>query len=252
MFIWRPIRKHFPEMFSEDAAFLRRFRILFSSGCVMALAGGVAYLIYKTNELATLQETPFAAAWGPFIHTTSALYTIYRLLGVSFLLIACLTFCKQIFSAPRITSFEYAFFAVLALIDLARARVSHAAASTFHPVFGVLMNFVHLLFKDVWIGGIIAVVALLSPLIRKSRSLRAAAFALTQFSRITSVALGVAGVTGVYVIWLHPQRVLEHPWRRHWGKTFATLSVFAALLVFLRFFHQLDCEPRIINAIERA
>jgi copper transport protein len=249
VFIWRPIRKYFPEMVSEDTAFIRRFQILFSSGCVMALAGGIAYLIYKTNELATLQESSFAAAWGPFMHTTSSLYTIYRLLGVGFLLIACLILRKQIFSAPRITNFEYAFFGVLALIDFARARVSHAAASTFEPAFGVLMNFVHLLFKDVWIGGIIALVALLSPLIHKSRSLRAAAFALTRFSRITSVALGVAGVTGVYVIWLH-LKGFSNILTTDWGKTFASLSVFASLLLLFRFFNQLYCEPRIIDAIE--
>ena len=69
----------------------------------MALAGGIAYLIYKTNELATLQETTFGAAWGPFIHTTSALYTLYRMLGVGFLLIVSLVTGKQILSAERIT-----------------------------------------------------------------------------------------------------------------------------------------------------
>ena len=42
-------------------------RFLIALGCVLALAGGIAYLIYKTNELATLQETTFAKAWGPFI-----------------------------------------------------------------------------------------------------------------------------------------------------------------------------------------
>jgi methionine-rich copper-binding protein CopC/putative copper export protein len=249
VFIWRPIRKHFSELVPEDAAFMRRFQILFSSGCVMALAGGIAYLIYKTNELATLQESSFAAAWGPFIHTTSALYTIYRLLGVAFLLITCLILRKQIFSSPQITNFEYASFVVLALIDFARARVSHAAASPFAPALGVLMNFVHLLFKDVWIGGIIALVALLSPLIRNSRSLRGAAFALTRFSRITSVALGVAGVTGVYVIWLH-LKGFSNILTTDWGKTFASLSVFAALLLLFRLFHQLYCEPRIIDAIQ--
>ncbi len=71
------------------------------------MAGGLAYLIYKTNELAALQETSFTAAWSPFLATTSALYTIYRMIGVGFILIAFLVMRKKIFSAERITSVEY-------------------------------------------------------------------------------------------------------------------------------------------------
>ncbi|MFI5202021.1 MAG: copper resistance CopC/CopD family protein, partial [Candidatus Kapaibacterium sp.] len=247
-FIWRPIRKHFPEMNSDEHAFARRFQILLILGCILALAGGMTYLIYKTNELATLQETTFAAAWSPFLSTTSALYTIYRMIGVGFLLIASQVMRKQLFSAERITKIEYACFAVLALIDFARARVSHAAASTFEPAFGVLMNFIHLFFKDAWIGGIIALVTLLSPFIRKSRNLRMAGFALTTFSKITSIALGIAGVTGVYVVWLH-LKSFSNLFTTDWGKIFVVLSVFAAFLLLLRLFHQLYVEPKIMDAI---
>ena len=248
-FIWRPMRKtmrkYFPELHSEDHEFARRFQFLLVLGCAMALTGGVAYLIYKTNELATLQETTFIAAWSPFIATTSALYTMYRMLGVGFLLVAFLAMRKQIFSAERISKIEYAFFAVFLTIDFARARVSHAAASNFAPAFGVSMNFIHLFFKDVWIGGIIALVALLSPLIRKSSEPRIAAFALTAFSKITSVALGVAGIAGVYVVWLH-LKSFSYLITTDWGKVFAVLSVFAAFLLLLRFFHQLYVEPTIV------
>ena len=110
------------------------------------------------------------------------------------------------------------------------------------------MNFVHLLFKDAWIGGIIALVVLFSPIIRKARSLRMAAFALTSFSRIASIAFGIAGVTGVYVVWLH-LKSFSFVLTTDWGKRFAVLSLFAAFLLLLRFFAQLYCEPKIIDAI---
>ena len=247
--VWRPMRKHFAEIASNEPVFARRFQMAVIVGSVLALAGSLAYLIYKTNELATLQETTFAAAWGPFVATTAALFTIYRMLGVVFVLVVFLTMRRQIFSAERITKSEYALFAALVLIDLARARVSHAAASTFAPAFGVFMNFVHLVFKDVWIGGIIALVILLSPFIKKAKSLRMAAFALTAFSGVTSVALGVAGVTGVYVVWLH-LKGFANVLTTDWGKRFVVLSVFAGFLLLLRFFHQLYLEPRIVNAIK--
>jgi copper transport protein len=250
VFIWRPMRKHFPELKSDQPEFARRFQLLFILGCILALAGGVAYLIYKANELASLQETTFTAAWGSFITTNSALYTVYRMLGAAFLLIALLVMQKRFLSIERTSKIEYSFFVVLVLINLSRARISHAAASTFAPAFGVLMNFVHLFFKDVWIGGIIALVVLLSPLIGNSRNARVAAFVLTAFSRIASAAFGIAGVTGVYVVWLH-LKSFSYVLTTDWGKRFAVLSVFAAFLLVLRWFAQLYDEPKIVDAIRR-
>jgi copper transport protein len=250
-FLWRPMRRHFPELKSEEHEFVRPFQFLLILGCIMALAGGVAYLIYKTNELASLQETTFTAAWGSFITTTSALYTIYRMLGAGFLLIASQVVQKRLFSAERVSGIECALFSVLALIDLSRARVSHAAASTFAPAFGILMNFVHLFFKDVWIGGIIAFVVLLSPLIGNSRNAKVAAFAVTAFSRIASIAFGIAGVTGVYVVWLH-LKSFSYVLTTDWGKRFAVLSMFAAFLLVVRLFSQLCCEPKMVNAIGKS
>ncbi len=249
-FIWRPMRKYFSEVKSEEHEFVRRYQFLFNLGCILALAGGLAYLLFKTNELASLQESTLAKAWGPFLSTTSAIYTMYRMLGAGFLLIAFQIARKRMFLSERILTIEYAFFAVLALIDFARARISHAAASSFAPGFGVLMNFVHLFFKDAWIGGIIAMVALFSPLIRKSRNLRLAAFALTSFSRIASIALGIAGVTGVYVVWLH-LKSFSFVLTTDWGKRFVVLSVFAAFLLLVRLFDQLYVEPKIADAIKK-
>ncbi len=250
-FIWRPMRRHFPEVKSpeNDQQFAQRFQFLLTFGCILALLGGAAYLIYKTNELASLQEIAFSAAWAPFIGTTSALYTIVRMSGVVFIWIAYQVTRKRIFFAERTSKTEAALFAVLALIDFARARVSHAAASTFAPAFGVFMNFVHLYFKDVWIGGIIALVALLSPLVKKSRNPRIAAFALTVFSRIASLSLGIAGVTGVYIVWLH-LKSFSFVLTTDWGKRFAVLSMLAVFLFSLRLCHQLYCEPRIVAAIK--
>jgi methionine-rich copper-binding protein CopC/putative copper export protein len=248
VFIWRPLRRHFPEMKSDEDGFVRRFQVLLVLGCVLALAGGVAYLFYKTHELTSLQEKSFTEAWSAFIGTTSALSTIYRMLSVLFIWIASATMHRKLVLAEKSPKIEHALFAALVGIDFARARISHAAASTFAPGFGVVMNFVHLLFKDAWIGGTFAVVVLLSPLIRKSRNLRVAAYVLTALSRTTSIALGIAGVAGVYVVWLH-LKSFSYLLTSDWGKRFVVLAIFAAFLLVLRLFDQLYVEPEIIEAI---
>ena len=247
-FIWRPLRDDFPQFTSGEHTFTKRFQVLIILGGSSSLAGGIAYLIYKTNELASLQGTAFAEAFTHFIGTTSAIFTIYRLLAIIFVIVAVRVMRVRIFSSRRITGIEYALFAVLALTDFARARVSHAAASTFAPTFSVFVNFIHLFFKDLWIGGIVALILLLSPSVGKSRDLRAAAFVLTAFSRIAAVALGVGGVTGVYVVWLH-LKSFSFLLTTDWGKRFVLLSVFAAFLLLLRLCHQLYFDPQIVRAV---
>lgn len=249
-FIWRPMRNHFPQFTSHDQAFSERFQFLVIAGGVSSLAGSVAYLIYKTNELASLQGATFAEACIQFIGATSALATLYRMIAILFIVSAVVAMRRRIFSSPRTTGIEYALFAFLALIDFERARVSHAAASTFAPAFSVFINFVHLFFKDLWIGGLIATILLLSPLVGKSRDLRSAAFVLTAFSRMAAVALGVGGVTGVYVVWLH-LKSFSFLLTTDWGKRFVVLSVFAASLLSLRLCHQLYFEPRIVRAMNQ-
>lgn len=246
--IWRPARKHFPELAADEARAGRRLRVLVMAGCALALVGGAAYLLYKSNELAGLEATSFGAAWSSFLATTSARFTVYRMVAVGMVLLGWLARERSLLAAQRITATDGALFLVLALIDFDRARISHAAASSFAPALGVFMNFVHLLFKEAWIGGIIALVAVLSPLIGRWRDARIAAFAFTAFAKIASVSLGVAGVTGAYVVWLHLKSV-SYVLTTDWGKRFVVLSVFAVFLLALRLFHQLHCDPALVSAI---
>jgi methionine-rich copper-binding protein CopC/putative copper export protein len=248
VFIWRPARKHFPELSANEGRAARRFRVLVVAGCTLALIGGAAYLLYKSDELAGLQGTSFGAAWTSFLATTSARFTLYRMIGTGLVLLGWLARQRALLAAQRITATDGALFVVLALIDFDRARISHAAASSFAPAFGVFMNFVHLLFKEAWIGGIIALVALVSPLIGHWRDARIAAFAFTTFGKVASVSLGVAGVTGAYIVWLHLKSV-SYVLTTDWGKRFVVLSVFAAFLLALRMFHQLYCDPALVASI---
>ncbi len=243
-FIWRPMRKKFfaVELSGHEEAVWKRARLIAVIGLILALAGGVSYLIYKTSELATLQESSFSAVFIPFVNTVSGLFTVYRMIGAIVFLCIFLMFGKTIAAGETVGAAERTLWIILALTALARARVSHAAASTFAPAFSVLMNFIHLFFKDIWIGGIAAFVLILAPVMRKLQNLKIAAYAMSVFSKIASVSFGVAGVTGVYIVWLH-LKSFQNLLTTDWGKAFIILSVFAGLLAALRVFHQLYFEP---------
>ena len=106
-----------------------------------------------------------------------------------------------------------------------RVLSSHAAASHFHPHISVFINFIHLVFKDLWVGGVI-VLALTA---RKMLELR------TKFSKLISWALVLGGSSGAYVVWLHLKRlgnILTTPWG-HW---LIVLSVLGGALLVLHIY----------------
>jgi hypothetical protein len=76
---------------------------------------------------------------------------------------------------------------------LDRARVSHAAASHFHPDFSILMNAVHLLAKEFWVGGLMALGLILLPILHRIARGPWIAITLASMSKYISIALGIDG-----------------------------------------------------------
>ncbi len=250
-FIWRPFRKkHFVNALEqEEDGFTKRIGWIIIACFILAAGGAIAYFVFKTNELKNLQQVAFAQAFWAFFTTLSARYTLYRLITVTVLSFTFLFSLKKILAREKLTKTEIFLFACLAIIDLMRARVSHAAASNFYPAMSVIINGIHLLFKDLWVGGALALLILWAPIIKKLKNLPLMANVLLAFSRISIVALAVGGVTGVYVVWLH-LKDFGAAFTTDWGRLFIILSVFAGGLFTMRMLQQLWILPKIIRSLK--
>lgn len=121
----------------------------------------------------------------------------------------------------------------IVLIALSRARMSHAAASELLPAFSILVNAVHLVSKDLWIGALLAGLVLLPPLIGGPNNARRLSVALRGVTRIAAWSLLVGGWTGTYVVWLH-LKSFPAALTTLWGRRFVALNAFAAFLLALR------------------
>lgn len=91
-----------------------------------------------------------------------------------------------------------------------RGAISHAAASPFFPQLSILMNTVHLLAKEAWIG------VLLIFVLEQKEALYG------KLQKISAVALAVGGVTGCYITWLHLKNI-NNISLTVWGARFAVL-----------------------------
>ena len=244
--LWRVMKKN--NVSAHAASQLaRKIMILIGAAGLCLLAGGIFYLLLEATNLAIDQSSTFTASFHSFLTTVAGRFTLYRLaMGVIVTTIFAWN-VRSILKADRLTKKEIALFILIAIIALMRARVSHAAASDFHPIFSILRNAIHLLAKDVWIGGLVVLVLGFLPILNAEKNLRLTTLSLLAFSNLLMGALVVGGTTGVYIIWLH-LKSLSNLFATHWGGYFIALSAYAIALLLLRIYSQRVIQRDLVSA----
>lgn len=225
----------------------KRLRVLLWVGTVFVVVGALTAVYAKTAELSLLLNLPFSTSLEQYMTTTAGMYALAR--AVIAMGIACLS---TLLSAPGVRYYEWTWIALLYGISiLARARVSHAAATDLWPGFAIAMNAVHLLAKQLWIGGVVAAcAALIGPLERKGDAALTAR-TLTRFSVALAAAGGMAGVTGCFIVALHLKSV-ENIAATHWGMQFLLLSLVAVFLLLMRCYNALIEDRLLVRAARGA
>ncbi|MDO8648214.1 MAG: copper resistance protein CopC [Candidatus Peregrinibacteria bacterium] len=212
------------------AQFRRRFSAFSTTACGLIVLGTMGYISYKAWQIAP--DNPLSALRA-MLSTVSGSYAAVRgILGLIALTVVWPLGAKDRQRRAR----EILLTLLLIALVLLRARVSHAAASHTLPVFSVLVTAVHLLAKSFWIGTVPAFVFLVVPLLEgKGAAVRARA--LITLSQLLAFALGIGGVTGVYIVWLH-LKTLGNIQATHWGMQFVLLTLSAVLLLGSRLWQQ--------------
>ena len=236
-FLWRPLRKKVANIMPADESLVfRRFTILMYVGVALVILGVVLFIVLKTFDLQQLRPSDFAGTLQTFLGTVDGSWASGRAILALVLLAVFLYFRRGIFSAERLTKAEAAMFALFCAVMLSRARVSHAAASHFLPFVSVFINAAQLLFKELWVGGLIVFSLVVMPILVRAKNVANFAIFSVSFSRLMSVAFGAVGISGAYIVWLH----LKDPsniFITEWGERLILLSVIGGALLFIRLYH---------------
>ena len=119
--------------------------------------------------------------------------------------------------------FLYAIIIAGAICIFSNSLVSHNTALTFLPSLAISMDWLHFMAVAIWIGGLFYISAILLDIIRtaaetktkfenysstsissdKIESAYFLAILLPHFSVIATIALGIIGITGLYMAWIH-------------------------------------------------
>jgi methionine-rich copper-binding protein CopC len=235
------VRKFIPNRQKAQEIYTR----LIKGGVVLVVMGAIAYLCYK----ATLLQAQAGGEWFinllKFMQTQAGRHTIFRLVMTLVLLGLFASVKKKIFTAQRFSVYEVMLLVLIIGMQYSRAAISHAAAQEFHPFLSVLVNALHLTFKEMWVGSVIVFFALFKNHFELVKDAAQKMRTLVSLSRLLSIAIGLAGVTGVYVIWLHlksPANILT----TGWGTMFTLLSLFGGLMFAARLYHMFIVEGKFI------
>jgi copper transport protein len=106
-----------------------------------------------------------------------------------------------------------------AISILSNSIVSHSAALSFLPSLAILIDWLHFMAVSIWVGGLFYISAILLVTIRSTTNLTEPinepyetskigytyflAVLLPYFSLIATMSLGIIGVSGLYMAWLH-------------------------------------------------
>ncbi len=219
--------------FDAEAVRLRRgYGWFVSIAALFVIVGGAAQLSIKSAQLAGLQSLPLQAAFTTYAGTAAGAATVYRILAIITFLLIFFIGRRTIVYARKFTRYEIGLVLALMVFAFMRAKISHATSNPFFPDLSILVNFFHVIEKDIW-SGILAILLLLIMRTDMRRFLDAlipAAF------RMLAIDFAAVSVTAVYIVWLH-LKSFGNLFTTQWGSAFLELFIMAVLLVFVRSYH---------------
>ena len=219
--------------FDTEATIVRiGYAWFISAGALLAFSGGAAQIMVKTVQLAGLQSLTVHAALVTYLSTAAGAATLYRMLAVTAFVIVFLFGRRAIARAQRFTPYEVALVVILFFFAFMRAKISHATSNPFHPDLSILINFFHVIEKDIW-AGILAILVALSLSKKMRRFLDAL---IPRACAMLAIDFGAVSVTAVYIVWLH-LKSFGNLFTTQWGSAFLELLLMAVLLVTLRVYH---------------
>jgi copper transport protein len=160
----------------------------------------------------------------------------------------------------------YAIIIAGAICIFSNSLVSHNTALTFLPSLAISMDWLHFMAVAIWIGGLFYISAVLLNLIRtatkaktkfenySSASIRSdkiesayfLALLLPHFSVIATISLGIIGITGLYMAWIHlhtAEALFDSPYGN-----ILIIKLSAALpMVILGAYHQLKLHRSLVE-----
>ncbi|WP_158435125.1 CopD family protein [Nitrososphaera viennensis] len=233
----------------EGAAgrFLRRFSIILLASAGAVAASATVIMLLQAGNLAEAAGVPLGQAAQSLVASSPAGAVWLIRLAASAIVVAAgavlACMMKKGDKKPLLLLLLYAILAAGAVSLFSNSMLSHNSAAPFLPALATALDWAHFMAVSAWVGGLFYLALVFAPATR--RSPRQLATALPRFSLVATVSLGVIGVTGIYMAWVH-LHALDSLFSTPYGTSLATKLAAALPMVLLGAYHQLRLHREIV------
>jgi putative copper export protein/methionine-rich copper-binding protein CopC len=254
----------YPNQFSIDMSLSakKRFVLILVAGGLSIAISATALVFLQASYLdgeatgsdqyvsTTLQTLIFNSSTG--VVWTIRIATSVVIAGLALLYFA-LAKRKTKFQTKSSSAILLAILAAGAASIFSNSMLSHNSAATFLPSVAVFADWVHFMAVSAWVGGLFYFSAVLLFAInsngRKAGESSAAAYHLSvilpRFSLIATASLGIIGVTGLYMAWIH-LHTLDSLFYTPYGNNLIIKLSAALPMVLLGAYHQVKLHKGIV------
>ena len=252
-----------PNQFSIDMSLSakKRFVLILVAGGLSIAISATALVFLQASYLdaeatgsdqyvsTTLQTLIFNSSTG--VVWTIRIATSVVIAGLALLYFA-LAKRKTKFQTKSSSAILLAILAAGAVSIFSNSMLSHNSAATFLPSVAVFADWVHFMAVSAWVGGLFYFSAVLLFAInsngRKTGESAAAyhlSVILPRFSLIATASLGIIGVTGLYMAWIH-LHTLDSLFYTPYGSNLIIKLSAALPMVLLGAYHQVKLHKGIV------
>jgi copper transport protein len=241
--------------FSFDFKLLakRRFVLILTVGAIVVAISGTALIFLQASNLDTGSTDLYLSTVRSLIFDSPAGIVWIMRIATSIIIVA-LAFMYFVLAKKtgfRTRSSSTPLIAILiagAACIFSNSMLSHNSAVTFLPSVAVFADWLHFMAVSAWVGGLFYFSAVLLLTIKSEKSSGSAyhlSLILPRFSLLATASLGIIGVTGIYMAWIH-LHTLDSLFYTPYGNNLIIKLSAALPMILLGAYHQVKVHKNIV------
>jgi copper transport protein len=235
----------------ENVAIKRLAIIIIASS--VAIAGfATALLFVQASNLATSENSDYLSIFQSLV-SGSPSGSVWMLRAASSAAIIALAIGYYVVARKgrRSTPLMMAILVAGAASIFSNSMLSHNSAAPVYPELAIFTDWLHFMSVSVWVGGLFYFSAVAMEMIRAAskgdsiQTHRHLSLLLPRFSILATTSLGIIGITGIYMAWIHIHD-FEFLFQTAYGTSLIVKLSAAAPMVALGGYHQLILHKNMV------
>lgn len=254
LLLWRPFlhRDRSTNDVQDSAASSRRLAVIIAASAAAIACFGTALLFVQAGNLATAANSDyFSIAQSLISGSPSGSVWILRIATSAAIIAVSIGYYVL---AKRAHHLRPAPFLVAILVAggasvFSNSMLSHNSAAPFLPEVAIFSDWLHFMAVSAWVGGLFYFSAVGMKMMSSNRDAvqinRHLSLVLPRFSILATISLGIIGITGIYMAWIHIHN-FDFLFGTAYGTSLIVKLSAAAPMVALGGYHQLVLHKSMI------